>query len=90
MTLLVNICLYNIIIEKIDIDVSAKKKDNLLIVTCYVKSFGKTGVEMEALTAITVAALTVYDMCKSVDRGMSIGARLSSKTGGQSGDVFLD
>ncbi len=46
----------------------------------------KTGVEMEALTAVSVAALTVYDMCKSVDRGMSIGPiRLEEKTGGRSG-----
>ncbi len=44
---------------------------------------GKTGVEMEALTAVSVAALTVYDMCKAIDKGMSIGGiRLVSKTGG--------
>jgi cyclic pyranopterin phosphate synthase len=49
--------------------------------------FGRTGVEMEALTAVTVAALTVYDMCKAVDRGISIEAvRLEQKSGGKSGD----
>ena len=49
--------------------------------------FGRTGVEMEALTAVSVAALTVYDMCKAVDRGMTIAAvRLDAKTGGKSGD----
>ena len=49
--------------------------------------FGRTGVEMEALTAVSVAALTVYDMCKAVDRGMTIAAvRLDEKTGGKSGD----
>ncbi|OGQ94707.1 MAG: molybdenum cofactor biosynthesis protein C [Deltaproteobacteria bacterium RIFOXYD12_FULL_57_12] len=49
-------------------------------------SFGKTGVEMEALTAVSVAALTIYDMCKSVDKGMVIGnIRLLLKTGGKSG-----
>ena len=48
---------------------------------------GKTGVEMEALTAVTVACLTLYDMCKAVDRGMSFsGIRLVEKTGGRSGD----
>ena len=48
---------------------------------------GRTGVEMEALTAVSVAALTLYDMCKAIDRGMTIGEiRLESKTGGRSGD----
>jgi cyclic pyranopterin phosphate synthase len=52
--------------------------------TC--KLSGRTGVEMEALTAVSVAALTVYDMCKAVDRGMRIGdIRLTYKTGGRSG-----
>jgi cyclic pyranopterin phosphate synthase len=48
---------------------------------------GKTGVEMEALTAVSLACLTIYDMCKAVDRGMSFsGIRLLEKTGGRSGD----
>ncbi|MEQ8655322.1 MAG: cyclic pyranopterin monophosphate synthase MoaC [Kiloniellales bacterium] len=52
--------------------------------TCKLK--GRTGVEMEALTAVSVAALTVYDMCKAVDRGMAIGSiRLVEKSGGKSG-----
>ena len=51
-----------------------------------VRAFDRTGVEMEALTAVSVAALTVYDMCKAVDRGMRIAEiRLESKTGGKSG-----
>ncbi|WP_339734036.1 cyclic pyranopterin monophosphate synthase MoaC [uncultured Gimesia sp.] len=51
-----------------------------------VKVDGKTGVEMEALTAVSVAALTIYDMCKAVDRGMSLGpAQLVEKSGGKSG-----
>jgi len=50
------------------------------------KVFGRTGVEMEALTAVSVAALTVYDMCKAADRGMTIEAiRLDEKSGGKSG-----
>ena len=53
--------------------------------TCRVT--GRTGIEMEAMTAVSVAALTIYDMCKAVDRGMVIGAiRLTHKSGGKSGD----
>jgi cyclic pyranopterin phosphate synthase len=56
-----------------------------------VRTWGKTGVEMEALTAVSVAALTVYDMCKAVDRGMSIAqVRLAHKSGGKSGTWHLD
>ena len=60
--------------------------DNLLRIEATVRIFGRTGVEMEALTAVSVAALTVYDMCKSVDRGMTIERiRLEEKSGGRSG-----
>jgi cyclic pyranopterin phosphate synthase len=60
--------------------------DCLLRIEATVKVFGRTGVEMEALTAVSVAALTVYDMCKAVDRGMSIESiRLEEKSGGRSG-----
>ncbi|MGC6453833.1 MAG: cyclic pyranopterin monophosphate synthase MoaC [Candidatus Puniceispirillaceae bacterium] len=53
--------------------------------TCRVT--GRTGIEMEAMTAVSVAALTIYDMCKAVDRGMVIGSvRLTHKSGGKSGD----
>ncbi len=56
-----------------------------------VRCTSKTGVEMEALTAASVAALTIYDMCKSIDRGIEIGSlRLESKTGGKSGDFTRD
>jgi cyclic pyranopterin monophosphate synthase len=55
------------------------------------KCTGVTGVEMEALTAVAVAALTLYDMCKAVDRGMCIGAiRLLRKSGGKSGEIVLE
>jgi cyclic pyranopterin phosphate synthase len=58
-----------------------------LRITARVRTTGKTGVEMEALTAVSVAALTVYDMCKAVDRGMRIeGVRLLEKRGGKSGE----
>jgi len=55
-------------------------------IVAVVKTTGKTGVEMEALTAVSVAALTIYDMCKAVDRGMEIEyIRLAAKSGGKSG-----
>jgi cyclic pyranopterin phosphate synthase len=55
-----------------------------IVATC--RLHGRTGVEMEALTAVSVAALTVYDMCKAVDRAMQIGEiRLTHKSGGKSG-----
>jgi cyclic pyranopterin phosphate synthase len=60
--------------------------DGTLIVEAVVSTEARTGVEMEALTAVTVACLTIYDMCKSVDRGMEIsGVRLIEKSGGRSG-----
>jgi cyclic pyranopterin monophosphate synthase len=60
--------------------------DDVLCIEATVKIFARTGVEMEALTAVSVAALTVYDMCKAVDRGMTIERiRLEEKTGGKSG-----
>jgi cyclic pyranopterin phosphate synthase len=59
-----------------------------VVITATVKTTGRTGVEMEALTAVTVAALTIYDMAKSAERTMTIqNVRLVEKRGGQSGDV---
>ena len=56
-----------------------------------VRTTGRTGVEMEALTAASVAALTVYDMCKAIDRGMRVdGLRVVHKAGGKSGDFRQD
>jgi cyclic pyranopterin phosphate synthase len=56
-----------------------------------VRTTGKTGVEMEALTAVSVAALAIYDMCKAVDRGMRISEiRLAQKRGGRSGEIVLE
>ncbi len=60
-------------------------------ISATVRTTGKTGVEMVALTAVSVAGLTIYDMCKAVDRAMRIDAvRLAKKTGGKSGDVVLE
>lgn len=67
------------------VDFAAFDAGTLRIEAC-VRVQGRTGVEMEALTAVSIAALTVYDMCKSVDKGMTItGIRLLEKTGGRSG-----
>ncbi len=61
-------------------------EDEAVIIRATAKTTGRTGVEMEALTAASVAALTIYDMCKAVDRGMRIeGLRLVHKSGGKSG-----
>jgi cyclic pyranopterin phosphate synthase len=65
--------------------------ETTLRVEATVRVFGRTGVEMEALTAVSVAALTVYDMCKSVDRVMTIErVRLEAKSGGRSGTFRRD
>jgi cyclic pyranopterin phosphate synthase len=69
----------------------APKGDDCLRIEARAESLGRTGVEMEALTAVAVAALTVYDMVKAIDRGMTIESiRLEEKTGGQSGTYRRD
>ena len=73
------------------IEVSLALEDNLpgVLITATVKTTGKTGVEMEALTAVSVAALTIYDMAKAAEKTMKIqNIRLSEKHGGRSGDVM--
>jgi cyclic pyranopterin monophosphate synthase len=72
------------------VDVSCTPRDNGVDISATVACVGKTGVEMEALTAVSVAALTIYDMLKAVDRAMVIGpTRLISKRGGKSGDYTV-
>jgi cyclic pyranopterin phosphate synthase len=67
--------------------VTLELEENAIRAVCAVKTVHGTGVEMEALAGVSVALLTVYDMCKSMDKGMEIGAvRLLRKTGGKSGD----
>lgn len=78
-------------IKGIDIEFEWKMDENNyeLMITSTVKTTGSTGVEMEALTSASVSALTVYDMCKAVDKGMVIGPTyLIEKTGGKSGDFY--
>jgi cyclic pyranopterin monophosphate synthase len=74
-----------LLISHIDIKVSLDKKKTGVILESEVKLEGKTGVEMEALSAVSIAALTVYDMCKAVDKNMIIeDIKLIEKTGGKS------
>lgn len=78
-------------LNKIAVDFEFDKEDSAVNITATARTNGKTGVEMEALTAVTISALTIYDMCKAVDRGMRIDSvRLVRKTGGKSGDIFLE
>jgi cyclic pyranopterin phosphate synthase len=73
-------------ISKVEVELVPDAKLPGVVVTARVKVAGKTGVEMEALTAVSVACLTVYDMVKAVERGMRIeGIRLTEKRGGRSG-----
>ncbi len=68
------------------IDLDLQVTDRTVRITATVKAFDRSGVEMEALTAVSAAALTVYDMCKAIDRGMVISEiRLDEKRGGKSG-----
>jgi len=77
-------------LTSVKIDFAFPAEDALRI-EATVSVFARTGVEMEALTAVSVAALTVYDMCKAVDRGMTIEAvRLEEKDGGKSGHFARD
>jgi cyclic pyranopterin monophosphate synthase len=74
-------------LSKISVDIEPDAALPGLRVTAFAKLEGKTGVEMEALTAVSVACLTIYDMAKAADRGMQItDIRLEKKTGGRSGD----
>ena len=75
-------------LSKIDVDLALDESLPGVIITATVKVTGKTGVEMEALTAVAIAALTVYDMAKAAEKTMRIqNIRLIEKHGGQSGDV---
>ena len=78
-------------LDRVDVDLELDEAESRINITATAKTTARTGVEMEALTAVSVAALTLYDMCKSVDRGMRIeGVRLVKKSGGRSGDINLE
>lgn len=78
---------HNILLTNAKIEFSFNDEENKILIKSTVKTTGKTGVEMEALTMVSIAALTIYDMCKSMDKSMVIGEiRLVEKHGGKSGD----
>ncbi len=87
---LVPLC-HNILINSIQVDVEPDESSSSVKIRATVSSHGKTGVEIEALTAVSVAAITVYDMLKAVDRGMVIhDVKLVEKKGGKSGHYLRE
>ncbi len=83
---LIPLC-HNILISKVKIDIELNSGEKSVEINAFAKTVAKTGIEMEALTAVSVSALTIYDMCKSIDKSMVIKEiKLISKTGGKSGD----
>lgn len=82
---LIPLC-HNIFISKIDVELKLNSKNHSVEIKSFASTTDVTGIEMEALTAVSVAALTVYDMCKAIDKSMIIGEiKLLRKTGGKSG-----
>ncbi len=78
-------------ITSVEVDFALDEERSVVNIRARVRCTGVTGVEMEALTAVAAAALTVYDMCKAVDRGMRIqNIRLLRKSGGKSGEIVLE
>ncbi|MCK4965065.1 MAG: cyclic pyranopterin monophosphate synthase MoaC, partial [Dehalococcoidia bacterium] len=87
---LIPLC-HPLLIGDIKVEFSLDNENSIVEITTTVKNTGKTGVEMEALTATAVTALTIYDMCKAVERGVRIERiRLARKSGGKSGTIVLE
>jgi cyclic pyranopterin monophosphate synthase len=87
---LIPLC-HPLMLSKVSVEITPDTNRPALLIEARVRTTGKTGVEMEALTAVSVAALTLYDMCKAVDRGMRLtDIRLAEKHGGRSGDIVLE
>ncbi|MGJ8455521.1 cyclic pyranopterin monophosphate synthase MoaC [Pseudothermotoga sp. U03pept] len=83
---LVPLC-HNLNLTNVDLEFKVNEQENGVEITATVKCVGKTGAEMEALTAVAIAALTIYDMCKAMDKGMIIEQiYLVEKSGGKSGE----
>ncbi|MFT4997269.1 MAG: cyclic pyranopterin phosphate synthase [Chitinophagales bacterium] len=83
---LIPLC-HPIMLSSVKVDLQADTGANEVVITAMCKLASQTGVEMEALTAVSVAGLTIYDMCKAVDKGMVISdIKLLQKSGGRSGD----
>ena len=75
-----------VLMTKCDVEFELDEKNSSIMAICTTACVGKTGVEMEAMTGVSVALLTIYDMCKALDRGMEIGQiHLLEKSGGKSG-----
>ena len=86
---LIPLC-HNIFISKIDVNIKLNEKKNAIEIYSFAKTNSVTGIEMEALTSASIAALTIYDMCKAVDKSIVIKEiKLLSKTGGKSGDYRI-
>ena len=82
---------HNISLNSVDIDFKFDRNINQILSIAQVKSEGKTGVEIEALVAVEISLMTIYDMCKYLDRGMEINKiRLLKKTGGKSGTYIRE
>ena len=80
---------HNVSLNSVDIDFEFNENTNEILSIVQVKSEGKTGVEIEAMVAVQISLMTIYDMCKYLDRGMEINkVRLLSKTGGKSGNYI--
>ena len=87
---LVPMC-HPLLLTHVEVDLRLDPDISAIEIMATVRTTGKTGVEMEALTAVTGSALTIYDMCKAVDKAMRIEkVRLVRKTGGKSGDIILE
>ncbi|CAM3906104.1 cyclic pyranopterin monophosphate synthase MoaC [Rahnella bruchi] len=87
---LIPLC-HPLLLTKVEVNLEAQPEYNRVRIESRCRLSGKTGVEMEALTAASVAALTIYDMCKAVQKDMVIGPiRLLEKTGGKSGDFKVE
>ena len=87
---LVPMC-HPLLLTHVEVDLRLDPDISAIEIMATVRTTGKTGVEMEALTAVTGTALTIYDMCKAVDKAMRIEkVRLVRKTGGKSGDIILE
>ena len=87
---LIPLC-HDVQVEGVEVEFSLSEEETAIDIRAYTKSVGVTGVEMEAMTAVSIAALTIYDMCKSVTKGIRIDdIHLLAKTGGQSGNWKSD
>jgi cyclic pyranopterin phosphate synthase len=87
---LIPLC-HTLLLSQVMVEFEIDEENSIIEITATVRTRGKTGVEMEALTAVSVAGLAIYDMLKAVEKTMQIGnIRLTRKSGGKSGDLVLE